>query len=245
MTPKASTTRGGWVLQLRDQRDLEFWAKCFPQRPVHIFAQAGIFYCEADALDKLTDEHCAFERGTELLQTAYAVLRLWKSNVEPVEVSFIMKRDADGSWGQPAGFASISCQGWISSIGYVEGHTNQAPAEMFVDLAARDERVKSALDDFASPSLNMSCLRRIAETIWTEFDSSSQKRATEKMNAAGLAEKQSLDQFLQTVNRGKEGAHSHFRFEKYADSMLLGEAQEFLARLLEQWIRSKFQDSAT
>ena len=247
MTSEPSVPLYGWVLQLDgDHPQLEFWAQCFPQRPVHIFEKASSFYCEADTLDELPDDsRIVFERGTELLQTAYAALRLWRSHLEPVKILFLIKRRADGSWGEPAGFTSVSWNGWASSVYFVEGHPNQSPAEMFMELANRDQRVRSALDDFASPSLDMSCLRRIAETIWTEFDPKDQGRAQNRMVADGLADRQPLERFFRTVNCGKQAAHSPFRFQKYTDSMRLGDAQEFLAGLLERWIRSKFRDTAT
>jgi hypothetical protein len=84
----------------------------------------------------------------------------------------------------------------------VDGYERSA-AELFIALADRDERVSNALDDFASSSLDMPCLRRIAETIWTEF-ANIQAEGARKIVAAGLAEKEPLNRFLQSVNRGEK-----------------------------------------
>ena len=105
-----------------------------------------------------------------------------------------MERYLDGSWGRPAAFLAISSGGWTSSVYFVDGY-EKSPAELFMELADRDERVSSALDEFASFSLEMPCLRRIAETVWTEFDSRNQDEAARKMVAAELAEKEPLDRF--------------------------------------------------
>jgi hypothetical protein len=240
MTPSSSPSRSGWVLWLHgDPLDLRFWGECFPERPVHIFEREGVFYCEADALDLLPDVKSVCEQGTTLLRIASAVLRLWRSRIVPLKVQGVMERYSDGSWGHPAAFVTISSGGWASSVYDVVGY-KESPAELFMKLADGDERVGSALDDFASSSLDMPCLRRIAETIWTEFDPKNQGKATRKMVAAGLADKEPLDRFLNTVNRGAKAAHSPFRHPTYPDSMSLFEAQGFLARLLERWIRSKF-----
>ena len=244
MTLKSSPSRCGWVLQLHgDPHYSTFWTECFPRRPIHIFERKGVFYCEADALDGLPDGKSACESGAALLQTASAVLRLWRSHTNPIEIEFVMERYGDGSWGPPEAFFTISGHGWLSRVDYVDGY-DESPAELFMQLASREQRVASALEDFASPSLDMPCLRRIAETIWTEFDSD-QGKAAGKMVAAGIEEKERLNCFLQTVNRGAKAAHSHFRYQKYPDSMNLGDAQEFLAKLLERWIRSKFPQLPT
>ena len=240
MTRASSRSRSGWVLQLHgDPFDLRFWVECFPERPLHIFEREGVYYCEADALDKLPDVKSVSTRGKALLQIASAVLRLWRSDITPIKPLFVMERYTDGSWGEPQGFAEISGHGWAASVNHVHGY-EQSPAELFLELADRDERVGSALDDFASSSLDMPCLRRIAETIWTEFDPRNQDKAVEKMVAGRLAEEEPLRRFLQTVNRGAKAAHSPFRYQPYSDSMGLADAQEFLARLLERWLRCKF-----
>lgn len=240
MTPASPPPRSGWVLRLHgDSFGFKFWADCFPERPVHIFERQGVFYCEADALDTLPDVKTVCERGTTLLQIASAVLRLWRSYITPIKVHSVMERYLDGSWGHPAVHSEVSASMWMSSVYFVDGY-ERSPAEMFMELADRDERVGSALDDFASPSLDMPCLRRIAETIWTEFDQKDQDKAVKKMVAEGLAENEPLRRFLQTVNRGAKAAHSPFRFQTYSDSMSLADAQQFLAQLLEKWIRTKF-----
>lgn len=240
MTLASSRSRSGWVLRLQgDPFPLKFWADCFPERPLHIFEREGVFYCEADALDKLPDVKSVCERATSLLQIASAVLRLWRSYITPITAECVMERYSDGSWGTPQCFLEISAHLWCSSVCHVDGY-EQSPAELFVELADREERVGSALDDFASSSLDMPCLRRIAETIWTEFDPKDQEKAVEKMVARGLADNEPLQRFRQTVNRGAKAAHPPFRYQEYSDSMSLADAQEFLARLLERWIRSKF-----
>jgi hypothetical protein len=240
MTPASGPSRVGWVLQLNgDPFQLKFWADCFPERPLHIFEREDVFYCEADALDELPDVKSVCEKAAPLLQIASAVLRLWRSYITPITAPLVMERFSDNSWGLPKGFFVVSASLWLSSIGYLDGH-EQSPAELFMDLADRDERVGSALGDFASSSMDMACLRRIAETIWTEFNPKDQDKAVRKMVAEGLAERESLQRFLQTVNRGAKAAHSPFRYQTYSDSMSLADAQEFLARLLERWIRSKF-----
>ena len=240
MTPEPARPRSGWVLELHgDLPDLKFWEDNFPGRPLHVFEREGVFYCEADALDDLPDVKSVCERGTALLQIASAVLRLWRSHITPVKIVAVMERYSDGSWGCRDLFIELSVQGWLSSVYYVDGY-DQSPAELFMELANRDERVGGALDDFASPSLDMPCLRRIAETIWTEFDPKDQSKAVEKMVADGLADREGLNRFLQTVNRGAKAAHSPFRYERFSNSMSLGDAQVFLGQLLERWIRSKF-----
>ena len=244
MTPSISaSSRSGWVLRLYgDSFGLKFWADRFPECPVHIFGRDGVFYCEADALDTLPDVKTVCEReAATLLQIASAILRLWRSYITPIKVHSVMERYPDGSWGRPEVHIEVSDNMRMSSVYYVGGY-ERSPAEMFMELADRDERVGSALDDFASPSLDMPCLRRIAETIWTEFDpkTKKQEKAVKEMVAQGLADNEPLRRFLNTVNRGTKAAHSPFLYEKYSDSMSLADAQEFLAQLLERWIRSKF-----
>lgn len=240
MTPLISPSRSGWVLWLHgDPLDLKFWAECFPERPLQVFERDGIFYCEADAVDVLPDVKAVCERGTTLLRIASAVLRLWRSHITPLKVQGVRERYSDGSWGPSKSIVTLSSWVWASAIDYVDGY-KQSPAELFLELADSDERVGSALDDFASSSLDMPCLRRIAETIWTEFDPTNEDEAARKIVAAGLAAKEPLDRFRQSVNRGAKAAHSPFRYQTYSDSMSLQDAQGFLAQLLERWIRSKF-----
>jgi hypothetical protein len=234
MAPKASQRRSGWVLQLQgNPLDLKFWADCFPNRPLKVFEREGVFYCEADAFDSLPDVKAVCESGPALLQIDSGALRLWRSNIAAPQILGVMEKYADGSWGRPRTFLTLSLRGWLSSVYQVNGY-DESPAELFVDLAERDERVYEALQDFARPSLDMPCLRRIAETIWTEFDKRDQGNAIEKMVEASLVEAKSMRRFLQTVNRGARAAHSPFRYQEYSNAMSLEGAQMFLAQLLEQ-----------
>ncbi len=203
-------SRNGWVVQLEgDILDLKFCATCFPEPPVHIFERDGWFYCEASAFDELPDAKSVCQNARVLLRTVSGIVRMWRSRREPLEVVCVMARYANGTWGSPEAHFELSSRGHASSIYYVDGY-ERSPALLFMELANSDERVRDALNDFARPSLSMPCLRRIAETIWTEFDPQDQGKAVKRMVAAALTLKEDWDRFINSVNRGPDAAHSRF-----------------------------------
>src|SRR5207247_7513100 len=106
--------------------------------------------------------------------------------------------------------------------------------------ASRDQRVKNALEDLAGDPLDFPRLRRVYETMWTEF-SASKKDAERKIDVLKWATLPDLELFAEPVNTSPEqAAHSVFsRYDVSANPLTLATAGTFLEGLLDRWIASK------
>jgi hypothetical protein len=225
-----------WRVRLRgEEADLNDVANCLQGR-TRIICEQGVYFLESEILDNLATLDEVFRESRDLLKTISGLTRVRRSIAKPIEATGVCWKDSSGGrgWILTASEEIIVYSGVVRLAGPgVFGHC--------VEVALRDDMVRSNLDDFLG-EWDFPRLRRIGESLLLELGAGDIRRGLREVISRQWASDDDCATFWDSVNYGDRkspGAHSQLRRAANQNPMNRIVAGEFLRGLLAKWIESK------
>ena len=172
--------------------DLQDLANCLTQGAFHIFQEDGWYFLESDILDALQTLAEVPGKAAELLKVLSSVARVRRSIAQPIGVTGVRWKDSSGRWRQ-----TLTATDTIIVYGNTIHLTASGIFERCVDLALRDDVVKSALADFLG-EWDFPRLRRIGEVILLDLGAGDVVKGVREVVTQGWASKSDCDLFWDT-----------------------------------------------
>jgi hypothetical protein len=219
-------------------KDLQDLAAAHSQGLTRVVHSDGNYYLESGILDGLSDPDQVFKKANQILRLIFGLARVRRFVASSVEAASVLWTDGSGNWVQRKLFASAPI--WIvPSTRYLEGPDI---SERCLELAEANETVRMILTDFLG-EWDFPRLRRIVDSVLIDLGGD-KKRGAKEVLRLGWATQPECVRFDESVNFGREelfGAHSLLELApgQNKNPMHLGEAVEFVRKLLAQWLASK------
>jgi hypothetical protein len=160
------------------------------------------------------------------------VARVRRSIAKPIGFARLEWKDSSGAWRQ-----TVSAVFSLAVYNNVTRLTAPGLFERCVDLALKDDRVRSNLNDLLC-EWDFPRLRRIGETVLLDLGGGDVRKGAQEVVKRGWASQQDCELFQETVNFGDTklpGAHSALRRDPREKPMNLINAGEFLSDLIAKW----------
>lgn len=226
-----------WRIRLEgSDADLKDLASCLTQGQVRLVQQDGAYFLESQIFDDLQDPGAVLGKARELVKVVSSVARVRRSIAKPIGFTSLRFRDSAGNWRQ-----MLTASDTITVYSNITRLAASGVFERCVDLALKDDRVRSNLNDLLG-EWDFPRLRRIGETILLDIGGPNIRKGLHEVVKRGWASKTDCDLFWETVNHGDSkspGAHSSLRRAPGKNPKNVIEAGEFLSDLVAKWLESK------
>lgn len=186
--------------------------------------------------DDLQQPAAVLSKAHELVKVISSVARVRRSIAKPISLTGLDWRDSGGIWRR-----TLTVTTTIVVYKNITRLTAPGAFERCVELALKNERVRSNLDDLRG-EWDFPRLRRIGETILLDIGGGDIRKGLKDVVKRGWASKADCELFWETVNHGDArlpGAHSALRRAPAKNPKNVIEAGEFLNDLVAAWLESK------
>jgi hypothetical protein len=232
-----------WKVQLTgDPEALEDAALTFCGPLLTIAADGDEFFLSADELETMETAGEVEKSARRLLQVANGLLSVTKRNYKPIAFGYVVQVAPNG---QPTSYLNIVENFVLTDrLEFCPPAVKEPPiapdkAEALVALAQQDANVDHALRLWTTKPHTLAELHKVLEVI-------EKKDANGSVNSRGWATKTELDSFGGSANNpalsGDEARHAYQQGRPpKCTPMTAGEAEQFIARILNNWLLSKLQ----
>jgi hypothetical protein len=199
----------------------------------------GEYFLESDTLNVLSDPKRASESAQVILKVICGLAKIRRLSASPVKAASVVWKDDNGNWIGRLSLPSVHYR-IVLGTRYLEGAN---VSKQVLALAETDEVVRINLIDFLGER-DFSRLRRITRAILVDLGRGDIKSGVDEVVQRGWAARAECTRLDESMNFGNDlylGAHA--RQERTSNQnqnpLSLAMTEEFVRKLLAQWIDSK------